>query len=266
MKVDTNVSGLTNLKRRLRILFPGGAGRKVVLRMRELLGFINSANLPKLAVIYGTDKWGVHWYAKHYANHFRHLRRKKIVVFEIGVGGYEDPTAGGGSLRMWRRYFSRAVIVGLDYFDKSPHAEKRIRIYQGDQSDHELLKKIVAEVGRPHIIIDDGSHENRHVLASFETLFPLLDDNGIYVVEDTQTAYWPDAGGLRDVDHNDLSTSMNYLKALTDGINHSEFRRPDYVPSYTDKNIVSMSFYHNLVFIQKGANDEASNLPNATAV
>ncbi len=35
------------------------------------------------------------------------------------------------------------------------------------------------------IIIDDGSHMNRDVIKSFELLFPLLNDNGIYIVEDT---------------------------------------------------------------------------------
>jgi hypothetical protein len=234
--------------------------RRAMLRrhLNEPLGFVFRHDLLKLATIYGTDKWGAHRYAAHYAWHFHHLRRKQITLLEIGIGGYEDPRGGGGSLRMWRRYFSNAQIVGLDYFDKSPHAEKRIRIYRGDQSDEKLLRQMVAEVGRPDIIIDDGSHQNRHVLKSFEVLFPLLADDGIYVVEDTQTAYGPDEGGISD-DLLTAPTSMCLLKSLVDGLNHEEFIKPGYVPGYYDRNIVALHFYHNLVFVQKGRNQEGSN-------
>lgn len=212
-------------------------------------------------MIYGTDKWGMHWYAQHYQTHFKSRRRKKMVVFEIGVGGYQDPKAGGGSLRMWRRYFPNAQIVGLDYYDKSPHAETRIRIYQGDQSDEALLKRIVSEVGRPDIIIDDGSHVNAHVIKSFEVLFPLLADDGIYAIEDTQTAYFPDFGGLYERDSTNLSTSMNRMKDLIDGLNFQEYRNPAYQPTYYDQHITSMTFYHNLVLVQKGINNEGTSVP-----
>ena len=40
-------------------------------------------------------------------------------------------------------------------------------------------------VGTFDIILDDRSHLNKDVIQSFETLFPLLNDNGIYIIEDT---------------------------------------------------------------------------------
>jgi hypothetical protein len=215
-------------------------------------------NLTKLAVIYGTDKWGTHRYVAHYARHFEHLRQEKITLLEIGIGGYEDPREGGRSLRMWRRYFPNALIVGLDCYDQSRHAEKRIRIYRGDQSDERILRRIVAEVGRPHIVIDDGSHLNRDVLKSFEVLFPLMADHGVYAVEDTQTSYWPEAGGSSD-DLRDAPTSMALFKGLVDGLNYEEFIKPGYVPTYLDEHITGLHFYHNLVFIEKGRNRDGSS-------
>ena len=228
-------------------------------KLREPMGFWFSGDLNRLARVYGSDKWGGHWYTQHYAKHFHHLRKKPLKFLEIGIGGYEDPKGGGGSLRMWRRYFPNAQIVGLDYFDKSPHAEERIKIYRGDQSDEALLRRIVAEAGPFDIIIDDGSHQNAHVLKSFEVLFPLLKDDGIYVVEDTQTAYWPEYGGTSE-DLINAPTSLCFLKKLTDGINYEEFMKPGYQPSYYDEHIVAMHFYHNIVFIQKGQNKEGSNI------
>lgn len=239
--------------------------RRAALRrhMTAPLGFVFQRDLPRLATIYGTDKWGSHWYAAHYARHVRHLRRKKITLLEIGIGGDEEPEVGGNSLRMWRRYFPKAQIVGLDLFDKSSHAEERIRIFRGDQSDEATLRQIVAEIGRPDIVIDDGSHINRHVIKSFEVLFPLLADNGIYAVEDMQTAYWPDFGGSNE-DPLHGPTSMSLFKSLVDGLNHEEFIKPGYAPNYYDRHIIALHFYHNLVVVEKGRNEEGSTIRNDT--
>ena len=53
---------------------------------------------------------------------------------------------------------------------------------------------------------------------------------------------------------------MAFLKALTDGLNYEEIAIDGYQPSYLDKSIVSLHFYHNLVFIYKGKNEEGSNV------
>ncbi len=53
---------------------------------------------------------------------------------------------------------------------------------------------------------------------------------------------------------------MNMFKRLTDGLNYEEFDRPGYEASYFDKNIVSVHFYHNVVFIYKGSNANGSNM------
>jgi len=220
-------------------------------------------DLPALASYFGTDKWGLHWYAGHYQRHFAALRRKPLRLLEIGIGGYADPASGGESLRMWKAYFPNALIFGLDIADKRVHDEARIRTIRGSQDDEETLKAVSAQHGPFDIVIDDGSHLNPHVLKSFLVLFPLLGENGLYVVEDTQTAYWPEFGGAPAADR-DAPTSMNVLKSLVDGLNHREFPRSgEFAPSYLERHIVAMHFYHNLVFVQKGINDEPSNLMDA---
>ena len=108
-----------------------------------------------------------------------------------------------------------------------------------------------------HIIIDDGSHINEHVIETFNLLFPKLKDGGVYVIEDTQTSYWEEYGG-DGTDLNNPKTMMNYFKGLTDCLNHQEFITPAHQPDYFDKKIVSMHFYHNLIFIYKGDNNEQS--------
>jgi cephalosporin hydroxylase len=215
-----------------------------------------ATDLRKLATHFGTDKWGAHRYAQHYQRHLEHLRNKPIKILEIGIGGYSRAGKGGASLRMWKHFFPKAQIVGLDLQDKSFVEEERIRAYRGDQTDPELLRRINAESGPFDVIIDDGSHRSAHVIASFEVLFGLLKDNGVYVVEDTQTSYWPEWGG--SADRKDENTSMAFLSRLTDGLNYEEFVDESYLPSYTDTHVVGLHFYHNLVFIQKGTNAEGT--------
>src|SRR5580658_10782953 len=83
-------------------------------------------DLKLLATVYGSDKWNVHRYAQHYETHFRRFRNKRVNLLEIGIGGYDDPKRGGRSLRMWRAWFRRGDIHGIDVFDKSRHNERRI--------------------------------------------------------------------------------------------------------------------------------------------
>jgi hypothetical protein len=219
---------------------------------------IVASDLTALSKIHKTDKTGSHWYIPHYERHFRNLRNKRLRILEIGVGGYGDPDSGGESLRMWKYYFPKSSIYSLDIYDKTRIQEPRIKIFQGSQNDPDFLHKIVAQMGGLDIVIDDGSHINEHVITSFRKLFPLLCEGGIYVIEDTQTSYWPKWGG-DSYDLNNPNTTMNLLKTLTDGLNYQEIAKKNYQPSYFDQNIVSIHFYHNIVFIHKGRNEDGSN-------
>lgn len=212
-------------------------------------------DLPRLAVACDTDKWGIHKYAIHYQRHLGHLKNRTFNLIEIGVGGHDAPDKGGASLRMWKAFFPKANIYGIDIFDKSALQEPRIRIFRGSQADPEFLRGVVAKIGGVHVVIDDGSHVNEHVLASFQTLFPLLADGGIYAIEDLCTAYWREFGGSDDPDA--PGTSIAMLKGLIAGLNWEEFRVRQ--PGPFDRQIVALSFYHNLALIQKGVNEGGSN-------
>ena len=227
--------------------------------LRPLSPLFYAHDLKNLALLHGSDKWGAHYYAQHYEKHFRHLREKRLNILEIGVGGYAEPAHGGASLRMWKYFFPKSRVYSIDIYDKSALQEKRIKIFKGSQADPSFLTDVYKEIGSLDIIIDDGSHINEHVITSFKILFPLLNRGGIYVIEDTQTSYWPQMGGDSE-NLNKPGTIMTFLKGLTDGLNHKEFIRPGYTPTYFDENIVSVHFYHNMVFIYKGRNDEESNI------
>ena len=214
-------------------------------------------SLTELAQEYGSDKWGVHRYTPHYEQHFAPFRDRQMLVLELGIGGYAREREGGASLRMWKSFFPRAQVVGVDIEDKSFVDEERITSFQGSQTDARLMRRIRGRFGRPTIVIDDGSHRPPHIKKSFRILFPMLADGGLYVIEDVQTSYWPQWKGSLDLD--DPSTTMAMVKRLLDGLNHEEFLDDDYQPSYTDEHVTAVHCYHNLVVIEKGDNREGSN-------
>lgn len=218
--------------------------------------------LSRLALLYGSDKNAGHSYTALYNRHFTALRGQPVTLLEIGIGGYEDPEVGGASLRMWRDYFAKGQIFGLDYHPKNID-EERIRVFQGSQADPRVLARLVEAAGPEgfDIIIDDGSHRSEHVTASFMMLFQFVKEGGWYVVEDTQTSYWAKFGTL-DTEGARRLSMMEFFKNLVDGLNWREINAPGYRPNYTDMNVAELHFYHNIIFVRKGRNDEESNVLN----
>ncbi|MEU9111255.1 class I SAM-dependent methyltransferase [Streptomyces sp. NPDC048483] len=216
-------------------------------------------DLGDLALRFGSDKWGIwHWYTQHYDRHFAPLRHEPVRVLEIGIGGYSDPAAGGGSLRMWKNYFPRGLVHGLDIYDKSGLDEPRLRTFVGSQNDASFLRELAERHGPFDIIIDDGSHVNEHILASFDALLPYVRPGGWYVIEDIQTSYWPQYGGTSGAQAG-AGTSIGLLKQLMEGLEYQEANHHrDFSPSYTDQHVVGLHLYHNLAFIQKGVNNEGT--------
>ena len=53
---------------------------------------------------------------------------------------------------------------------------------------------------------------------------------------------------------------MNFFKNLTDTLNYQEIANPFYKKTMYDSKITNISFYHNIIVVQKGINDMSSNL------
>jgi 23S rRNA U2552 (ribose-2'-O)-methylase RlmE/FtsJ len=176
-------------------------------------------------------KW-VHYF-DIYERHFCRFRGKSPVVVEIGV-------MGGGSLAMWREYFGPGSrIVGVDVNPEcKQHESSGIEVFVGSQDDSTVINAIFSKYPQIDIVLDDGSHQMNHMIASFELMYERLQANGIYLVEDTHTCYWERfGGGLRRE-----GTFMEYVKHKLDEINavHTEGALPisdftrstDYIACY----------------------------------
>jgi hypothetical protein len=213
--------------------------------------------LTRLAIRHGTDKWGPHFYTPVYHRLFAALRDRPIRLLEIGVGGFELMTAGGASLAMWADYFSSGQITGIDIAEKRLAPHPRIKLFRGSQDDAGFLKTVSDERGPFDIIIDDGSHIPKQVVASFHALFPALADGGIYVIEDVQTTFWPRFGGSTMRGGDTLKLAHTVLECL----NHAEIAvggGSHALPSFA-RQIKMFRAFHNLLVIDKGDNSEPSN-------
>lgn len=213
--------------------------------------------LSRIAIACGTDKWGAHRYTPDYHRMLQHRRDEKLRILEIGVGGYKDKVLGGRSLRMWAEYFPHAQVTGLDICEKKLDLGPRVSIVQGSQDDAALLQRLSDERGPFDLVIDDGSHLVVHVLSTFETLFPLLSPDGIYAIEDVQTAFWPNYGGNPE----GAGTIVARMNGLVRAMHADEVTAMGGLPLDTKwgDQVSGVHFFRNVILVQRGPNDYPSN-------
>ena len=160
------------------------------------------------------DKWAS--YIEEYERLFASFRKEPIALLEIGV-------QNGGSLEVWDKYLSRAkAIVGCD-IDPACQAlqfvSDRIHIVIGDASTEQCAHQIAAIAPDFDIIIDDGSHVSKDIIATFSRYFSTLKNNGLYVIEDLHCSYWSNyQGGLVHP-----YSAVSFLKALADVLNQDHW-------------------------------------------
>ena len=220
--------------------------------------------LEKLAKYHKSDKLGAHNYISIYEKYMISKKNKQVNLLEIGIGGYIDGNysnelIGGNSLRIWRDYFKKGKIAGLDIYKKKLNLGNRVKIFQGSQSSAESLDKIIKKYRKFDFIIDDGSHFYKDIVFSFKYLFESLKEGGYYFIEDTQTSYLREFKGDGFYLNNN-KTAINYFKKIIDKINYNEIENPYYKPDYFAKNITEIHFYHNLIVIKKEKNLEKSTI------
>ena len=106
---------------------------------------------------------------------------------------------------------------------------------------------VIDEFGTPDIALDDGSHKMDDVNASFQFIYPKMQKNGVYTVEDLHTAYWDEYGG--GVDNAD--TFVNKAKQFIDSLN-ADHSRGAIPADFITRGTFSISFYDSVIVFEKG--------------
>lgn len=187
------------------------------------------------------NKW---WhYFEVYHTFFHKYIGTDVKILEIGV-------FKGGSMQMWKDYFGeKAVIVGIDIDEKcKAFEEDNVRICIGSQADKDFLTDVSETWGPFDIVLDDGSHVMEHQIITFETLFPLLKEGGVFVCEDCHTSYLSSFGG----GYKKKESFMEYSKNFIDCVNsqHVNCREKDRLPSYAE-HIKACHYYDSIVVVEK---------------
>src|SRR5262249_53251240 len=137
---------------------------------------------------YDTDKVK-HGYLKQYDSILQPLIDREVKLLELGVHK-------GGSLLLWRDYFPKGTIVGIDrQLADDLAGEERIQTFQGSQEDARFLTEVATKTAPEgfDVVIDDASHLAQPTRACFWHLFDNhLKPSGLYAIEDWGTGYWDD--------------------------------------------------------------------------
>jgi hypothetical protein len=182
-------------------------------------------------------------YLEVYHRHFARYRGRAPVILEIGV-------FDGGSLDMWRDYFGAGTrIYGVDVDARcSAFAAPDTTIIIGDQGDRNFLKRLREEIGQVDILIDDGGHHMHQQIATFEELYSMVAEDGIYLCEDMHTSYWTEFGGT----YRNPGTFVEYSKTLIDQLNAWHSKGPaEFAVNEFTRSAHSLHYYDSMLVIEK---------------
>ena len=192
-----------------------------------------------------------HGYAELYEKYFEHLYGVGASLLEIGIGS-------GASLTMWRQWFYKAKIFGIDN-TVCPEVPGTTSLF-GSQNDVPFLTGVAEKHGPFDAVIDDGSHRWSDQITAFQTLWRFVNPNGWYVIEDLHCSYWEDCR------YGDQSIT-DFLKHLMDELQiygKSGYGKRTTDPQWSntaphlslyERSLGAMHFHPGIVFIQRRDRD-----------
>lgn len=135
-----------------------------------------------------TDKETVHTYLKVYDKLFKPFQNKKIKLLEIGI-------LFGESLKLWSKYFEQGEIWGIDIFAiynfgivvSNLLGYDIVELHKVDSVNDigkESRDKFIKDSPMFDIIIDDGHHNSKSQVKTFNNFIDKLNNGGIYIIED----------------------------------------------------------------------------------
>jgi hypothetical protein len=204
-----------------------------------------------------TDKIYEHGYHRFYHDVLHHLCDKSFNMMEIGVAGFN-------SIDMWKTYFPLAKIYGIDI--NSQYSDERLCIFKCDQSNEKQLRNVLSQIGNTKcdFINDDGSHIPEHQILTFDLFFnDLLNDGGVYIIEDIETSYWKRKGlygYTTEYGYGHQNSIVEKFKHVVDILNAKYLSQEDkkslldkvsFLSLSTLSSISSITFAQNCIIIKK---------------
>ena len=158
------------------------------MSLQELLNtgnyFTDKGRFPNSNKYFDTSVVDLHNYIPTYELLFAKFKNESINFLEIGI--YQ-----GGSLKLWRDYFTKANIVGVDIIytetARNTLSNSNVSVFLSDSRDlnSDVLKNKINNI-EFDIIIDDGCHAFDSQYKTLINYFRKLKTGGIYIIEDIE--------------------------------------------------------------------------------
>ncbi len=124
---------------------------------------------------------GYHRFYPTFVDKFRNVSDFKMLEL-----GYEK----GHSIELWKNYFQNPIIHAIDIID-DPNDSNLNDYYKVDQSNNVFLDSFCKNNNNKyHFIIDDASHVPEYQWNTFIRFINLLNEGGVYIIEDVETSFW----------------------------------------------------------------------------
>jgi hypothetical protein len=141
-----------------------------------------------LSGAFPTDKDTRHNYTQNYNWLMAPYQETATHVLEVGV-------KKGGSIKLWREYFSAdAMIYGIDIDKAVPTfpLDAHVKIITTSSNSKPAMERALAKLGFD-VIVDDGRHTESAIKQTWDILWPRLKGTGLYIVEDWPYGLLPDS-------------------------------------------------------------------------
>ena len=217
---------------------------------------IDMNDLKHFGYLYESDKIKTHGYHRFFHKELCEYRNKEMGMIEIGVATFK-------SIDMWKKYFPKAFIYGIDI--NIQYVDSRIKIFKVDQSKLEELISIKPQITHPiYFINDDGSHIPEHQLLTFDYLFSnVLKDGGTYIIEDIEVSYWKQGiiyDYVTSYGYTHPNSIIEKFKLVLDYVNSYYMNdenkkilneKTNFLSEETKNKILSITFSQNCIIIKK---------------
>jgi hypothetical protein len=142
-----------------------------------------------------TDKNTTHSYLELYQQLLVSKKETATNVLEVGIGDFGEKN--GGSIKLWKDYFTNATIYGLDILpierviDELLNNDRVILYtntdaYNADFFTNTFLNKNI----QFDFMLDDGPHSLESMKQFIHLYSQVMKDDGILIIEDVQSMDW----------------------------------------------------------------------------
>jgi len=142
-----------------------------------------------------TDKNTTHSYLDLYETLLSSKKNTATNVLEVGIGDFKQ--TNGGSIKLWRDYFTNATVYGLDILGADRvsdylKTDKRIVLYTSTNAyDETFFRSTFLDKNlKFDFMLDDGPHTLDSMKQFIRLYSQVMKDDGILIIEDIQSWDW----------------------------------------------------------------------------